>query len=345
MIEQKINEMKGGVFMAFQSHRTNFIGDLSGIKQSEIVKLDYSEEKLKERLAYINKKYAKTSTYFEEYTSNYYKSNLNTNDNLSCDINIFRAIERDGTYLLNSFDVERDRQYKYYLLTQEEFDKKIKEEQKIDIRNEELVDKSAYILNPNFKNTYTNMDLTLTRKDIEEKSEMGEILRDYEAIRQHLRNELKNIKDKNNSYLNVSKIRKALGTIKCDMLDVKKCYKGITRPSTKLGDIGSLPSFDHIDYTNPNHIKAIISNVRFGDLEPDSMLSHISYDIKNAINKLYINKKLDSLDIEIIDCKNSGYTERRIAQELHKGKTTIQQRLRKIYRRIALYFKYVEKEN
>lgn len=324
--------------MAFQSHRTRFKGDLAGIKQDKIVELDYQKENLEERMDFLKRKYEDIEKYHEEYTSDYYKVNVNTDDNLSADINIFKAIERDGNYLLNSLDVPRDSQHKYNLLTQEEFDKKLMDEKKVDLFSEDLID----ILKPSFKNEFTNMDLKITSKDLAEDSEMGEVLRDYDAIKSHLKDEMRKIKLKQGSYLNVTKAKMILGTINCDMLDVKKSYKGITRPSTKLGDIGSAPDYDAIKYSNPAHVKAIISNIRFGDIEPDSMLSHLAYDIEKAIKSLYSNNKLDELDMEIIDCLNSGYSERRTAEELGKGKTTIQQRISKICRRVALYYTYLE---
>lgn len=324
--------------MAFQSHRTRFKGDLAGIKQEKITELDYQKENIEERLEYINKKYSYMSKYHEEYTSEYYKVNVNTNDNLSGDINIFKALERDGNYLLNSLDVPRDSQHKYTMLTQEEFDRLIKKEEKGDITDE------AYknILEPKDKNDYINMDLKITQKDLKEDSEMGEVLRNYDVAKEHIKQEVGKIKEKKDSYLNVYKAKLLLGTINCDMLDVKKSYKGITRPSTKLGDIGSAPDYDSIKYSNPDHVKAIICNGRFGELQPDSMLSHLAHDIEKAIKNLYANNKLDDLDMEIIDCLNSGYSERRTAEELGKGKTTIQQRVAKICRRIALYYTYLE---
>ena len=324
--------------MAFQSHRTRFKGDLAGIEQEKIEELDYERENSKERLDYINKKYSYVSRYHEEYTSEYYKVNVNSDDNLSADINVFKAIERDGSYLLNSLDIPRDSQYKYNLLTQEEFDKKLNDEKKVDLFSEELID----VLKPSFKNDYINMDLKITNKDLAEDSEMGEVLRDYDAVKSHLKDEMKKIKLKQGSYLNVAKAKMILGTINCDMLDVKRSYKGITRPSTKLGDIGSAPDYDSIKYSNPDHVKAIISNVRFGEIQPDSMLSHLAYDVEKAIKSLYENNKLDDLDREIVDCINSGMTIRATGEELSRDKKAIQQRLDKICRRVALYYTYLE---
>lgn len=324
--------------MAFQSHRTRFKGNLAGIEQEKIIELDYQRENLEERLDYINKKYSYVSRYHEEYTSDYYKVNVNTDDNLSSDINIFKAIERDGNYLLNSLDIPRDSQHKYNLLTQEEFDKKLNDEKKVDLFSEDLVD----ILKPSFTNEFTNMDLKITTKDLAEDSEMGEILRDYDAIKSHLKDEMRKIKSKEGSYLNVAKAKMILGTINCDMLDVKKSYKGITRPSTKLGDIGSAPDYDSIKYSNPAHVKAIISTVRFGDIEPDSMLSHLAYDIEKAIKSLYANNKLDDLDMEIVDCINSGMSNTATAKEVNRDESTVRGRLDKICRRVALYYTYLE---
>lgn len=324
--------------MAFQSHRTRFKGDLAGIQQEKIVELDYQKENLEERMSFLKGKYKDVEKYHEEYTSEYYKVNVNTDDNLSADINIFKAIERDGNYLLNSLDVPRDSQHKYTMLTQEEFDRLIKKEEKGDITDE------AYknILEPKDKNDYINMDLKITSKDLTEDSEMGEVLRNYDVVREHIKQEVGKIKEKKGSYLNVYRAKLLLGTINCDMLDVKKSYKGITRPSTKLGDIGSAPDYNSIKYSNPAHIKAIISNVRFGDIEPDSMLSHLAYDIEKAIKSLYENGKLDDLDMEVVDCINSGMTIRATGEELKRDKKAIQQRLDKICRRVALYYTYIE---
>ena len=327
--------------MAFQSHRTRFKGNLAGIEQEKIVELDYQRENIGERLDYINKKYSYVSKYHEEYTSEYYKVNVNTDDNLSADINIFKAIERDGNYLLNSVDIPRDKQHKYNIMTQEDFDKLLKKEEKDDITDE------AYqnILKPKFKNDYINMDLKITNKDLNEDSEMGEILRDYDAIKSHLKDEMRKIKSKEGSYLNVTKAKMILGTINCDMLDVKKSHKGITRPSTKLGDIGSAPDFNSIKYSNPAHVKAIISTVRFGDIEPDSMLSHLAYDIKKAIKDLRDRKEFDDIDMEIIEAVNCGVSMRKLSEEIKISQPAITKRFNKICNSIAMYYSYYEIES
>ena len=319
--------------MAFQSHRTRFKGDLAGVEQKSIIELDYTKEKIKDRLQYIERKYDNVGKYHEEYTTDFYKVNVNTDDNLSADINIFKAVERDGSYLLNSLDIPRDKQHKYNILTQEEFDEMLKKEAKEDITD----DAFKNILASAPKNDYINMDLKITPKDLKEDSEMGCILRDYDRAKTHVKGEILKIKDKQESYLNVYSARLLSGTIGCDMLDVKKSYKGITRPSNKLGDIGSLPDYSSIKYSDPNHIRAIISVVKLGDLEPDSELSHIAFDIKVAIEELYKRKILDDRDLYIIEGVNSGVSMRKLAKELGIKHQSVSERFSKVVDKIALY--------
>lgn len=319
--------------MAFQSHRTRFKGDLAGVEQKSIIELDYTKEKIKDRLQYIERKYDNVGKYHEEYTTDFYKVNVNTDDNLSADINIFKAVERDGSYLLNSLDIPRDKQHKYNILTQEEFDEMLKKEAKEDITD----DAFKNILASAPKNDYINMDLKITPKDLKEDSEMGCILRDYDRAKTHVKGEILKIKDKQESYLNVYSARLLSGTIGCDMLDVKKSYKGITRPSNKLGDIGSLPDYSSIKYSDPKHIRAIISVVKLGDLEPDSELSHIAFDIKVAIEELYKRKILDDRDLYIIEGVNSGVSMRKLAKELGIKHQSVSERFSKVVDKIALY--------
>lgn len=326
--------------MAFQSHRTRFKGDLAGIEQEKIVELDYQRENLEERLDYINKKYSYVSRYHEEYTSDYYKVNVNTDDNLSSDINIFKAIERDANYLLNSVDIPRDKQHKYNIMTQEDFDKLLKKEEKDDITDE------AYqnILKPKFKNDYINMDLKITSKDLTEDSEMGKILREYNRVKNHIKNEHNSIKKGGKSYLSFYDIKRNMGTLNCDMLDVKKSYKGITRPASKLGDIGGDIDWTEVDYTDAGQIKELIKIVNFGEIRPDDELSHLAYDLEDAIDNLKKRGALDQIDLDIIEGINAGVSMRKLEEELGISNQAISKRYNKIAEKLAMYFSIIKLE-
>lgn len=322
--------------MAFSSYRKIFKGTLDKKNIEDLNKLDYNFEKLKDRKRYLEEKYRNSVIpFYERYIGDgYYKVALSKDDELSAEINVFKAIERDGSYLINSLDIPRDSQYKYNLLSQEEFDNLLSKEKKEDITDESFQN----ILLPNLKNVYTNLDLKITQKDLNENSEMGSILRDYQRAKIHLNEENKKIKAKEPSYLNLGKIKLLVGTINCDMLDVKKRYKGMTTPNSSCGGHGEF-DFNSIDYTNVNHIKAIIKNIRFGELHPDSPLSHIAYDIEKAIKELLKNGKIDDLDFEIIDCINSGMSNTATAREVKRDESTVRSRLDKVSKRIAIYYK------
>ena len=60
-------------------------------------------------------------------------------------------------------------------------------------------------------------------------------------------------------------------------------------------------------------------------------MSEMAYDLQVAVKKLELDMKLDSLDMEIIQCYNTGtYSFNDIAIELCRSKATIKQRIYKI---------------
>lgn len=107
--------------MAFESYRIVFKGKLANIETSKLKTLDRSKTKLKDRKAFLKEKYKEVKIFYDEYVfnENYYKCNLNSRDNLSCDINIFKYIENDATYLLNSIDVAKEKGNRFSKRTDE----------------------------------------------------------------------------------------------------------------------------------------------------------------------------------------------------------------------------------
>lgn len=343
--------------MAFSSYRTKFQGNLGNIEVKQLGELDYKKVTLKERMKYIEEKYRNISPFYESYIfsktreeaeesfadlteediTEYYKVNLNTSDELSCEINIFKYCEKDASYLLNSKDLPKDKQEQYKFLSEEEFKQLLAKEQNVSLAESE--DGGAMcILARKKTNDYTNMSHKITKKDLEDEY-AGQVLRCYNAAKEHLKEEMRKIKDKEGSYLELHKIRNLLKEINSDMILAKIQLKGIRSPAKKLGDIGASPDYDSIDYTDPRHVKCILKNVRFGEIQPDSMLSHLAYDIEVAIKELHNLGKLDDLDMEIIECFNAGYSNVAIGKELDRTENAIRQRLDKICRRIATFYK------
>lgn len=340
--------------MAFSSYRTRFQGTLANVPIEKLKELDFNKENYDERLKYINKKYEKVKPFYDAYIftseednvtateeekSEYYKVNLNSTDELSSEINIFKYIEADGNYLLNSLDIPRDRQQKYRILSEEEFKRLLAKEKSLTIletqekNNVDVID----VLASKETNDYINMNHKITKKDLED-LRTANVLKSYEAAKNYLKKEMIKCKNKEGK-MSLYQIKKMLQAINDDMILSKIQLQGIRSPAKRLGDIGSKPDYDDIDYCNPEHVKQLLKNVRFGELQPDSMLSHLAFDMQVAVKKLYNKGKLDDIDIDIIECYNAGYTIKAISKEVNKDTKTIRQRLDKIFRRVSNFYK------
>lgn len=338
---------KGMIYMAFSSHRKQFNGELANISVSMLNELDYNQESLADRKRYIEEKYSKIKPFFDLFINGeddveYYKVGLNKEDDLSSEINIFKAIERDGSYLLNSRDVHRDKNQEYRFLTEEEFksiEKKEKNFSCLGVGKEVNDDGVMLMIEPSKSNNYTNLTHKITKKNLDD-PRAGQVLKEYDSFKTYLKKELEKIQNKEESTLNLYKIRRLLRGVNDDMIRSKIILFGIKNPAKKLGDESGRFYTEKINYNDEVVIKKILKYVKMtGELQPDSELSHIAYDMEVAIKKLYECGLLDDLDLEIIECYNCGYSHRAIAEELNKGKTTINQRLDKIFRRISKFYK------
>lgn len=336
--------------MAFSSHRKQFKGTLANVPVEELGKLDYEREALAERKEYIEEKYKKVSEFYAIYIggddeAEFYKVGLNKDDDLSADINIFQHIEKDGSYLLNSKDLPRDKQHEYKLLSERDFKEILKREKNFTClgvqsgieENNGVME----ILEPKKANDYTNMDHKITKKDLVDPRTMV-VLGSYEKVREYLKEELRKIKNKEESPLTLYQVRRLLKGINDDMIKCKIVLKGIRSPAKRLGDESGKFYTEMIDYNSEHHIKAILKTIRLtSELEPDSELSHIAYDMKVAINTLHKEGYLDELDLEIIDCYNSGYSNVATGKELDLSERMVRYRLNKIFKKICNFYKKV----
>lgn len=335
--------------MAFSNHRANFRGTLEGVEVSELRELDFNRATLADRRSFLEEKYKKVSKFYEsyiftqknpkgEYISEFYKVNVSSKDELSENINIFKICERDGSYLLNSLDIPKSSQQKYKILDSQEFKKLLnKERLNLSLEQSDVME----VLLSKQGNNYLSRDLIINKNDFEDK-DIGYILNQYNELVLILKADMDKLRKKEEAKFDLGFLKRNLASLKSDMLDTKKILKNVKNPAKRLGDESGMFYSDLIDYSNPEHIKAILRNVKlFRELEPDSDLSHIAYDVERALKELHKRGKLDKLDLEIAECVNSGYSERDIAEELNKGKTTIQQRIRKICNRVSKFYEKV----
>lgn len=339
------------------SHRARFQGSLGGLTVESFKGLDYDIEKIKDRMELIKKKVEELEPFTNEYffskedkeesedseKREYFNYSPSVKEELSIDTNICKYIEQYGSYLLNSKDLPKEKQQEYTILNEDDFKKFLSKELSSSGGSDATV-----VMDTRPSNDYTNLTLKVTKKDLnvslqnnkygirKKDLELESVLNCYETLKNHLKGELRKIQLGEPAKYDLLKIRNLLADINDDMLMCKLMILGIKSQAKRLGDESPTNDFSTLDYTNPNHVKAIIRNCKMTTPRPDDTTSHIGYDLMVAVNKLRKNKKIDELDIEIIECYNSGnYSIRDIAEELNRGKSTIEQRLNKICKRLS----------
>ena len=95
--------------------------------------------------------------------------------------------------------------------------------------------------------------------------------------------------------------------------------------------------FEHVDYSNPKHIEAILY-LQGDEISYENDMSVISYDITKAISNLREVGKLDDKDMHIIDGVRHRITQEDLANELGMSQPSINKRISKISQKIVDFF-------
>lgn len=236
-------------------------------------------------------------------------------------------LEAISNYILQVAPRERQA---YKFMTQKEYDnyysmKKVN----VDISHEEVLQ-----MVKSESNDYCNTDWEITEQDINEESEMGDILKQYNDERKHV---IKLMKDKK---ISIKKYRRLLANINDDMLQTKQSYKGVTERPTQIKWTGDKVDYAVLDYTNTRHIKAIIKGLNLDmDIEPNNVLSLIVEDMRVAIKVLYAENKIDKKDVAIVTGLNSRHTLEELQEIVGIQPSGISKRLTKVCKKVAEYFK------
>lgn len=345
----------------FISHKARFQGTLADIKVSQLNGLDFNKILLAERMKEVINKLEEVEPFYNEYFNTniieetnddgeviekekiYYNFSPNVTDELSEEINICQFLQSYATYILNSKDLPKEKQQEYTILSEEEFEKQLRRELATDFKAD-----NSIVLDTRPSNDYNNLTLKITNKDLnphlqnnkygvrDKDLELAQVLNCYNNMKEHLKKELRKIQLGEKSNYDLYKIRNLLSKINDDMLLSKIKILAIRGQAKRLGDESPMNDYSELDYSNVAHVKCMLKFCKLtGTPRPDDMISHIGYDLQKTIKHLYKSKKIDSIDLEIIECYNSGYTFEDISKEIKRDKKTIQQRLNKICKRIA----------
>lgn len=341
----------------FTSYRARFRGELAGIKVNELNNLDYDITTKDERLDFINKKLEQVNPFYEEYFDikivedeegkkeiAYFNYSPNVTDELSFDINICKTLEGYANYILNSKDLPREKQQKYNILSEEDFKKILRMEVPMSSFNEndEVEDDECMdILDTRKENDYTNLNHKISKSDFEDE-EVKDVLLSYQKYKDYLKNQMELIKNKQEADIELFRAKRILGSINDDMIQSKIKLKQIRCHAKRLGDESPTNDMSEIDYTNLEHVKILIKNCRFGEIEPDNEMSYMAYDMETAIKLLHREGVISDKDYEIIFMINDGMSNVEIAKYIQRDEKVVRRCLDRVSKLVSEHFEICE---
>ena len=311
----------------------------------ELTKVELKKEitKVEERVEYLDVELKRITSEVEELDS--YCSLNDTNfKKLSEDVYFSRRLETYATWLLKG-EMEKEEEYSYDLLTDKQYNEKEKAKRFIpkgegntEAQEEAQVEK----LKTNGIQ-YKSNNIKVTPALIKEDSELGEVLRAYQPLRELLGQELQKIKageatktianDKGELVpLSFKMVREHLGEVNADMkLSITK-LKGLEceRPApTKVYE----NKLDMIDYSNWKMIKKLLGHLWLGETPSNEDDIILVADLQRALKEL----KLSALDSSIITKYNEGWTIQDIGEEVGLHHSNVSRRIDKVCKLISEY--------
>lgn len=316
--------------MTFYSERASFRGNINGKTVKNLRNMDFSLENSKERIEYVENILNECDELLKQYNDKYYK--VNTTNELSSDIDLYKNLELLGTYLLNSKDLPTESKQEYKIYTDEKLFLKAVKEIEGDYEN------SIAFLKTNRRNEYIVNPLSIEDKDFEDER-LKEYLTPYKNMLDYLSNQLSLArKGEKIEIKNIKLAKKIAKELKDDMILTKeKIIRPIKLPNN--GDFSPIYDWEQFDYTNKNHIRAMLY-INRPTITPDDDVSLISYDVKVAIKELYNNGKMDKKDLKILYLlkKEKSYTFEDIGYELKMTKQAVNGRINRIINKLIRYF-------
>ena len=316
--------------MKFYSERATFRGSIDKKNVNDLKSMNFGLENSNERLECVNNILTECDPFINGYIEGYYK--VNTTNELSDDINIFKNIEMLGTYLLNSKDLPTESKQEYKIYTDEQLFIKASKE------NEGDYDNAMAFLKNNTRNEYIVEPITVSEADFEDER-LREYLKCYKNMANYIREQLSLARRGEKIEIKNIKLGKKIAKeLKDDMNLLKeKIIQPIKLPCN--GDFSQTIDWEQFIYTNREHIKAMLY-VNKDCILPDDDVSLIKFDINNAIRDLYNNKKLKDKDMIIIDMlkRNKSFTFEDIGYEINTSKQYVSNRLNVIVDKIVAYF-------
>lgn len=314
--------------------RKNFLGMIDGETVMSLQKkLDFGIRDLEGRINKVSE-IIECSDFLVEYLSEYYTGITNTKEVLSEETNVFKMLDSFITYIMNSDEVkqqEKDKEIKYkFYRNPEWFEAVLRKEanyNNVQHSDAKSADIFLHILLTNANKNYKkSLDIEVLEKDIQDDSEMGEILRQYQSMLNHIDIKLKLGDCKGMRY----KYTRAKKSLSVDMLDVKKCFKGFFRAKGNPEETCDYNILGRIDLTNGDHVKHALK-IPFLELRPENDLDILAYDLQQYINKT----KLSVTNLRILELYRKGMTSYQIGQIVELDHSTVLRNITSMSKKIA----------
>lgn len=278
---------------------------------------------------------------------NYSDVTVSTFNKLSEDVYLNRRIETYTNWLLKG-SMDKEEQYSYSTLTDKQYNDAEKAKRFIakGEGNTEVQEEAQIERLKTNGIQYKSNAIKVTPSLIKEDSKLGEILREYQPLRELLGQELQKIKNGQSTReitiekdgelirapLSFKMVREHLAEVNSDMLLSIKYKKGLDglRPApTKVYE----DKLDMIDYSNWMHIKKIVEHIWLKETPMNLDDIILVADVNRALEAL----KLSALDSDIIEKYNEGWTIQEIGSEVNLHHSNVSRRIDKVCKLISEY--------
>jgi len=283
-----------------------FSGELDNLTVRDLVRvMDNSVDKFEDRNNIIREA-VEGNNFFSLYFDTMYPKELSQDDVLSIDDNVCQLLERYGSYLINSRDLDRGRSDEYTIYYDEnEFQRALRRSVPI-----EESDRIPFFVNKD--NNYKKAkDQKITSKDLSRDCFLGRVLRDYQ----------KYIDTLNTLEIPLMTKNRIKGDVQRDMIISKDQLLGVFGYKLDNTNETTCPDYSFIDFTNPQHLKGMsvdygkakrvwadgLLRMKYsGDLQSDFQC--ILYDLDKLIEKT----PLTPYEQQVLSLYRKGYTGKEI---------------------------------
>ena len=290
-----------------------FFGEIDGATLKDLGKLDVSKTSLEDRKKCLSDQLDSTN-YFVDYLSQFYKVNINSNEALSEDVDIFKRLEQMATYLLKSDESKAidQTEKKVYVFhnRRERFSNYMNRESVSMNQNGKSInivdsDNIVHALMAKKKNSRKPKIQKILPQDLKRKDIVGEVLRDYQVFLDHIERKLHEEQDKN-----WRKYSRQRYLVQQDMIDAKNMLSGVWGFNISVSE-SHVPDLNIFDFTDYDTVRYLLDYpCPSVDFEEEMWI--VWQDFMETVKKAGLTKE----EAKIVCCLQQNWRIQEISDEL-----------------------------